>query len=139
MNRSVFRELAETRLLDAKALFQAERFDAAYYVAGYVVECALKACIARSTREHDFPPKARKVADYYSHDLEKLIRLAAPEFEEDRNEDTILAGYWDLVTRWNEESRYELHRADAEKLAEGILLAISDAEHGVLKCLSKYW
>jgi hypothetical protein len=135
----VFRELAETRLLDANALFLAERFDAAYYLASYVVECALKACIARSTREHDFSPKARKVADYYSHDLEKLIRLAAPEFEEDRNEDTILAGYWDLVTRWNEESRYELHRADAEKLAEGILLAISDVEHGILKCLSKYW
>jgi len=139
MNRSVFRELAETRLLDARALFQAERFDAAYYLAGYVVECALKACIARGTREHDFPPKAKKVADYYSHDLEKLVRLAAPEFEEDLNGDTILAGYWDLVTRWNEESRYELHRADAEKLAEDILRAISDGEHGVLKCLSKYW
>ncbi len=85
-----------------------------------------------------FSAESQKVADYYSHDLEKLVRLAAPEFEEDRNADTILAGYWDLVTRWNEESRYELHRADAEKLAEGILLAISDAEHGVLKCLSKY-
>jgi HEPN domain-containing protein len=139
MNRSVFRELAETRLLDAKALFQAERFDAAYYLAGYVVECALKACIARSTREHDFPPKARKVADYYSHDLEKLIRLAAPEFEEDLNGDRILARNWNLVKRWDEESRYELQRASAKKLAEDMLLAISDAEHGVLKCLSKYW
>ncbi len=65
--------------------------------------------------------------------------MAAPEFEEDLNGDTILAGYWALVTRWNEESRYELHGADAEKLAEDTLLAISDAEHGVLKCLSKYW
>ncbi len=140
MNRLGFQELAEARLLDAKALFEAGRFDAAYYLAGYVVECALKACIARETREHDFPPKPKKVADYYSHDLEKLVRFAAPvQFEKDREGDTILAGYWDLVTRWNEESRYELHRADAEKLAEDISLAISDAEHGVLKCLSKYW
>jgi hypothetical protein len=55
-------------------------------------------------------------------------RQSRDEFEEDLNGDRILAGNWNLVTRWNEESRYELHRADAEKLAEDMLLAISDAE-----------
>jgi hypothetical protein len=67
MNRLTFQQLAETRLLDAKALFQAGRFDAAYYLAGYVVECALKACIAKKTREHDFPD--RDANKYYIHNL----------------------------------------------------------------------
>ena len=137
MNRRDFQKLAETRLLEARALFQGQRFDAAYYLAGYVIECALKAGIAKKTREHDFPPK--KGSDYYTHDLEKLARLAGSEFEQDRNNDTILAGYWDLVKVWDQESRYDLHQANAERLAEDMLLAISDPEHGVLTCLSKYW
>jgi HEPN domain-containing protein len=138
MNRRDFQELAETRLLDAKALFEAKRFDAAYYLAGYVVECALKACIAKKTREHDFPPKDG--SRYYQHDLEKLLHWAFEgEFQQDQKADATLAGYWLLVTRWNEESRYELRGDQAEKLAEDMLLAVSDREHGVLKCLSKYW
>ena len=125
-------------MLDAKALLNAGRFDAAYYIAGYVVECALKACVAKKTREHDFPVK--EVGRYYQHDLEKLLRFACEaEFQQEREADTILAGYWLLVTRWNEESRYELRGEQAEKLAEDMLLAVSDGEHGVLECLSKYW
>ncbi|HEV2199149.1 MAG TPA: HEPN domain-containing protein [Bryobacteraceae bacterium] len=138
MNRRDFQELAEARLLDAMALFEAKRFDAAYYVAGYVVECALKACVAKRTREHDFPPK--EGSRYYQHDLEKLLAFACKtDFERDQDADSVLAGYWDLVTRWNEESRYELRGDQAERLAEDMLLAVSDQEHGVLKCLSKYW
>ena len=138
MNRVAFQELAETRLLDARALFLAGRFDAACYLAGYAVECALKACIATKTREVDFPPK--ESSRYYQHDLEKLLGFAAlAGFQRDREGDTILAGYWGLVTRWNEESRYELRPSEGAKLAEDILRAVSDEDHGVLKCLSKYW
>jgi len=60
-------------------------------------------------------------------------------FRQDLDADSILAGYWDLVTRWNEESRYEIRGSEAERLAEDMLLAVSDETHGVLKCLSKYW
>ena len=47
MYRSDFQKLAEDRIADAGALFEAHRYDAAYYLAGYAVECALKACIAK--------------------------------------------------------------------------------------------
>jgi len=39
---------------------QAGFFDGAYYLAGYAVECAIKACIAKGTRRYEFPDK-RKV------------------------------------------------------------------------------
>ena len=138
MNRLIYQQLAENRLLDARASFQAGRFDAAYYLAGYVVECALKACIAKKTREYDFPPKdANK---YYIHNLTRLLEsVGLIEFQQDLKSDSILAEYWNLMTRWDEVSRYQLRGTEAEKSAEDMLLAIADEEHGVLRCLSKYW
>lgn len=41
-NRDDFPDAAEKHLADAQALADAERYDGAGYLAGYVVECALK-------------------------------------------------------------------------------------------------
>ncbi len=35
-------ELAEKRLMDAKTLFEAKRYDGAFYICGYAIEMALK-------------------------------------------------------------------------------------------------
>lgn len=138
MNRITFQQLAETRLLDAKALLQAGRFDAAYYLTGYVIECALKACIAKKTREYDFPNK--NAHRYYTHNLKTLVEVAGfIGFQQDLDSDPILADYWNLVTRWNEESRYQPRGIEAEDLAANMLRAITEEDHGVLQCLSKYW
>ncbi len=51
-------------------------YEGAYYLAGYAVECAIKACIAKQTKRYDFPPDRRTVDKIYSHDLEDLIGLA---------------------------------------------------------------
>jgi HEPN domain-containing protein len=55
--------LAEARLADAKVRLKNRRYDGAYYLAGYAIECALKACIAGRAKRHDFPDLelARKV------------------------------------------------------------------------------
>jgi hypothetical protein len=45
MNRAELQQLAEDRRLDAEALLAAQRWAGAYYLAGYAVECGLKACI----------------------------------------------------------------------------------------------
>jgi len=75
MNRNDFQQLSELRLKEAKALLAAGFSEGAYYLAGYAVECALKACIARKTQEFDFPEKKR-VNDSHTHDLGKLLVLA---------------------------------------------------------------
>ncbi|HML17498.1 MAG TPA: HEPN domain-containing protein, partial [Bryobacteraceae bacterium] len=137
MNREDFRKLAETRLEDAKALLEAGRFDAAYYLAGYAVECALKACISRHTREFDFPP--RSVSEYYTHDLSRLLGTSKlkNELEASFKTDEALAEYWNVVKDWKEDSRYD-SEPDAEARARDLIEAISEAEHGVLQCLSRY-
>jgi HEPN domain-containing protein len=138
MNREDFQKLAETRLEDAKALLKAGRFDAAYYLAGYVVECALKACIAKQTKEYDFPP--RNAQNLYTHDLETLLKASefGRSFDTESNRDAKLKEYWDIVKDWEETRRYEL--LDEAKIgAEALLQAIADENHGVLRCISKYW
>ncbi len=45
MNRVQAREFAEAWVIDAKVLLDAGRWHAAYYLAGYAVECGLKACV----------------------------------------------------------------------------------------------
>lgn len=125
------------RLTEAKALLNWKHHDGAYYLAGYAVECALKACIAKQTKRYDFPNK-RIAIDSYTHDLNQLIRVAglqaalATEIRRDANFEV----NWAIVKDWNEESRYERHDAAA---ARGLYLAIADTRHGVLKWLKRHW
>ena len=142
MNRREFQKLAYARLDDARALVRAKRFDGAYYLAGYAVECALKACICKSIPRYAFPPSPRNIQRYYSHDLSKLLELAEDlnrHFGEELRRDKTLAEYWGVVKDWNEETRYQLRGREAAPAATYLLKAVADEEHGILKCLSKYW
>jgi HEPN domain-containing protein len=73
MNRRDFQKLALIRIEDARVLFRGGRYDAAYYLAGYAVECALKACIAKQTMRHDFPPDRGSVDKVYRHQFGERI------------------------------------------------------------------
>jgi HEPN domain-containing protein len=75
MNRFDFQKMADERVADAAALLAAGRYQAAYYLCGYAVEFALKACIARQVREFDFPDR-KVVNDSYVHDLKKLLTVS---------------------------------------------------------------
>jgi HEPN domain-containing protein len=57
VDRRDLQELSKVRLKEAKALLDLGLYDGAYYLAGYAVECALKAGIAKETRRHQFPDK----------------------------------------------------------------------------------
>ena len=54
-NRRDFQRLARLRLRDARVLMRNGNSEAAYYLIGLAVECAVKACIAKNTRRYDFP------------------------------------------------------------------------------------
>jgi HEPN domain-containing protein len=128
--------LADVRLQEAGVLLSQGCFDGAYYLAGYAIECALKACIAKLTQEHDFPK--REASSHYSHKLNELVRYAG--IEKDRQADSVvdaaLAINWSVVIVWNEGSRYErITDAKAQELYD----AIADPAHGVLPWLKKRW
>jgi HEPN domain-containing protein len=136
VTRKDLQAIAEARMQDAQLLYRHRRFDAAYYLAGYAIECALKACIARKTKRYDFPDK-ELAQNVYTHDLAQLARLAGlrDQLEEEFRNDPLLETRWDLVRDWKEKSRYELRGRDR---AEAMLDAVGD-ERGIFACLKKYW
>jgi len=115
-----------------------QRFDAAYYIAGYSVECALKACVSKLTRRYDFPNKELAL-DVHTHDLKKLLKAAgiADAFENEMRRDRELGSNWGVVKDWHEISRYD--RGGGQAKAHDMIEAIGDPAHGVLQCIRKYW
>ena len=75
MNRRDLQNIALTRLKEVEVLLENRQYSGAYYLSGYVIECALKACIAKQTRKFDFPDKKTAI-ESYTHDLEKLVKVA---------------------------------------------------------------
>jgi HEPN domain-containing protein len=141
--RKDFQKLAEDRLADARVRFKARRFDAAYYLAGYAVECAIKAHIAKRSRHHQFPAAPETVRDIYSHDFNKLLKAAhlAQAFEAAMSADDKLRSYWyGAVKDWTEKSRYDRNgRRVGKQKAKDMIDALADPDHGVLKCLKTDW
>jgi len=136
MNRLEFQLLAAERLDDAVALLKAGRYACAYYISGYAIECALKACIARKTKQDEFPPK--DAARYYVHDIPKLLDIAGlgPAFTQEANHDPTFRANWAAVKDWSEESRYQ---SRPQQQAQEILEAVNDPQHGVLQWLKRNW
>lgn len=138
MNRADFHKLTEIRIKEAKVLLDRKCYEGAYYLAGYAVECALKACIAKRTLAHDFPPKPQVVRDFYQHDIRSLAKMAGLELELNKRLSVVqFKSNWDLVCTWSEEERYDNNISP--KAARDLYRAIANSRNGVLVWLKKYW
>jgi HEPN domain-containing protein len=98
-NRRDFQRLARMRLKDARILKRNGNAEAAYYLTGLAVECAVKACIAKNTRRFDFPPNQNTIKEIYTHDLAKLIQAAKLEaaLDADRKSNILFKSKWDVL------------------------------------------
>ncbi len=137
MNRVDLQHIAELRFQESKALLAAGFPDGAYYLAGYAVECALKSCIARRTREFDFPEK-KLVNESHTHDLGKLFQLAELKIELDAavQIDPSMQARLDTVQDWSEASRYEKKTLQE---ATDLLEAVEDKTGGLLPWIKARW
>lgn len=137
--RTLFQRLAELRLNEAKLLVQHNNPSGAYYLAGYAIECALKAIIAGLFRANEIPDKGL-VNDVYSHELPKLLRLAGLEAElkTDCFADSDLERRWSIIKNWNEQVRY---RTWSEEQATAMIDAINGDGHrkGLFQWLTARW
>jgi len=137
MDRKDLRALSRVRISEARALLNAGLPDGAYYLAGYAVECALKACIAKETQRYEFPEKKRVDASY-THNLKELVRVAELRggLREAAAADPQFQQYWDVVELWSEQSRYGRNSAES---AQSLIEAVGDRNHGVMKWVKRYW
>jgi hypothetical protein len=138
MNRASWQKLATERAKDARAMLAIKRWSAAYYLAGYAIECGLKSCvIAYLMRTDDFPDR-RFSERCWTHTLTQLVEVSGLEaaLDADTAADPELWANWAVVSDWTEASRYVLTpRADAVAMVE----AVTDPKHGVLRWIKLRW
>ena len=138
MNRGDLKHLAESRLLDATVLLSAGRLDGAYYLLGYVVECALKACITKQFGLHEVPDKDL-VRDFYSHDLKNLLKIAGliGDFAVKSRADPKFETNWTTIRDWRETTRYKI--GVEEQDVRSFLDAVVNSDSGILTWLKTQW
>ncbi|MBI1916222.1 MAG: hypothetical protein HYS12_16030 [Planctomycetes bacterium] len=140
MNRRDWQRLANARLADARVMLAARRWSAAYYVAGYAVECGLKSCVlVRVARESEIIFQDRRFSEKcWTHHLKELLELAGlkADFDAAAAVDAGLAGNWKTVFEWNESSRYT-RRGKVDAIV--LFNAVAAKKHGVLQWIKSRW
>ncbi|HEY2909529.1 MAG TPA: hypothetical protein VGI99_04750 [Gemmataceae bacterium] len=138
ITRADFQQLADVRLAEAKALLDLGKWDGAYYLAGYAVEVALKACVIKRLMATDAFPDRKFSDSCYTHNLSELMKLAGlkPALDAETGADAVFTGFWGVVAVWSEQTRY--HRV-LEIQARSLYDAVGDANHGVLRWIKTLW
>jgi hypothetical protein len=105
--RADLQRLADEKLSDAEILFNAKSWSNAYYLAGYAVELAIKACIAKSFKA-DTAPDKDLVMKTYSHEFPKLIGTAGltAELQKQVEASQEFGTAWGVVNEWSPDDRY---------------------------------
>ena len=137
ITRVDLQQLADEKLSDAQILYGAKSWSNAYYLAGYAVELAIKACIAKSFKAYTVPDKDLVIRTY-SHEFPKLIGTAGltAELQRQVQASQEFGIAWGVVNEWSPDDRY---RSNSEQDAKELIEAINDANHGVLAWIKTHW
>lgn len=138
MNKIDLERLVDIRVSEAKILLDYSNFQGAYYLAGYALECAIKACIAKQVQQYDFPNRdlAQKS---HQHKLTDLLGVAGlkQSLSEEEESDLDFKLNWAVAKDWTVESRYEC--SIERRKADDLYKAITDENSGVLPWLKTFW
>jgi HEPN domain-containing protein len=131
-DQATFQHLADQRLAEAQLLLANGFWSGAYYLAGYSLECALKAKIASGFRENEIP-ELRRVQRIYTHDLSSLLDISGlkDELDVEIKASSELREYWTIAKAWSEQARYEIW---TQERASAMLEAVGD-DKGLLRWL----
>lgn len=137
MNRTDLQDLCVIRLKEARILFKNKNYNGAYYLFGYVIECAIKSCIAKRINQYDFPD-LDIAKNSWQHNFYTLIKAAGLEIELQNEQDTnnTFKLMWKVVNGWKPKSRYEKH---SWAKAQDIYRSIVNKKNGVLRWIKLYW
>ncbi len=139
MNRTELRQLSTQRIDEARALLAAKHWPGAYYLAGYALECALKACVLAYIERTGIIFEDKKYGEKcWTHDIEELVRLALLTVERDKaaGANLNLGQNWLTAKDWSETSRY---RNSPQLQAEELFSALTDNNDGILSWVKTYW
>jgi len=138
MNKSDLEKLVDIRVSEAEVLLEYENYQGAYYLVGYALECAIKACIARQVQQYDFP-NLELAKKSYNHALTDLLGAAGlkQKLSEKEQSDLDFKLNWAVAKDWTVESRYECLIEGSK--ANDLYRAVTDENSGVLAWLKTFW
>lgn len=140
-SRDELKALARTRLKEAEALSATQLYDGCSYLAGYVVELALKATICRHLDLTANPESGDWGKVFRTHRYDDLVRLAGLErkFDAARTANPGLMANWSILTTWSEQVRYQPVGSNPKARAQDMLRALADPNDGVFTWIKKRW
>lgn len=133
------KQIAETRLSEARVLFEHHYFDGAAYLCGYVLEAAIKARICKNLNIQEYPKDNDLKNFFYSHDFDRLILLAGLQNEINMEKNPAIFTNWSLLTAWKPEKRYVQIGTNKQEDVEALFLALEDGDAGLLTWLKSIW
>jgi hypothetical protein len=135
--RTALQTLADEKLKDAQVLLAAKSWSNAYYLAGYAIELALKACIAKTFKAETIPDKDLVLATY-RHKFRELVGTAglSAELQKKEQSEQGFAANWGVVNLWSPDARYA---SWTEEAATELIAAVSDPKDGVLVWIRSHW
>lgn len=119
-------------------MYEAGLYDGAAYLAGYVVELALKARICRLLRVEEYPAQGALKGAFAVHDLDQLLLLAGLKRAVGLASPRV-TDHWSLAQPWRPDRRYNPPGSTTRNEARAMLDAIRHPEHGVLRWIAKRW
>ncbi len=125
-----FQKLSENRLREARALEKIHEYPGAYYLGGYVIECGLKAIIAKKFKANAIPDHSY-VRGVFTHNLTELLNRAGLIVPKE------LKARWGLISKWTEQSRYDLSKSKDD--LKPFLKAIDEKGNGLFEWVKKHW
>lgn len=108
-----FYRAAFQRLEDAQLLLDGERWHSAIYLAGYAVECMLKALILNAVSRKKQPKVETEFRGQKAHDFEWLLRrhrrAKGPAPPREVNESLVFLSTWHSSLRYEPDSGDRIH------------------------------
>ena len=136
LTRSNLQALSLEKKADARLLIENGRWSNAYYLYGYSIELALKACIARKFLAETIPDK-KLMLQTYTHKIAELVALADLKTAlAAKRQDEAFDGRWRFIEQWSEEARYAMYEEHEARAMQDAI----EAEHvGVFQWIAGYW
>jgi hypothetical protein len=139
LDRKSLKAVAMSKLKAAKILQSANDFNTAGYLLGYVVDCALKACICKRLNLSVYPDSGKHHDVFSSHDLDRLLVLSGHSEEIDLSKNKDLFNNWSTLTKdWKTSVRYDEKTYNQRNIDEKII-ALEDQTTGFLAWVRKKW
>jgi len=131
------KNLADSRLKEARLLYDNGYYDGAAYIVGYAVELILKAKVCELLEVPDFfhensSVDGKVLRSFKTHDLEALLILSGlrNKFQLAKRNNIDLADNWIIICEWSENRRYLPKGTFSAQNTLEFLNAISDNQNG---------